>query len=443
MRLKTTQQMLLGQQARHFSRYLNRGQQAALDMKSDLSAYNQLPQQIARIVPGPEYPEKAMPNRDQVMKRKNSQYDLERIRTSAITRIEKERKYITGRIHAHKKLEQIRQDVAKIRNTEATAGLKTVSTGIIAPDIQIDDQFQLPYGAGFDKVIKKMAENIDSQKQSNNLAMDQLVMSLGYMDYRDALACNKYIIEAKRSGDYHQMARGRILQTAMARLKMNRRDELEREAHRKASAVATPGSEAYTNFSEDYKLNQLMDINPEVSELYRDTMTQIRLDKESDYNNLTRIHNRFDYFKDPDNMLNKQKSKYDLEDKAYNSDEDAITASEFSDPEEQLLYVRYKIMKNMNKNATEDTEKKAREIKLKYEKAVKDAKKGHSFEIPTLHIHEDIAQYNKIKVEREKLSKGLEQVIASLRLVHELKKLDIMRILSDNDPNLHESFTPF
>ena len=63
-------------------------------------------------------------------------------------------------------------------------------------------------------------------------------------------------------------------------------------------------------------------------------MTQIRLDKESDYNNLTRIHNRFDYFKDPVNMLNKQKSKYDLEDKAYNSDEDAITASEFSDPEE-------------------------------------------------------------------------------------------------------------
>lgn len=33
--------------------------------------------------------------------------------------------------------------------------------------------------------------------------MDELVLKLGYMDYRDALACNKYIIEAKRSGDYH------------------------------------------------------------------------------------------------------------------------------------------------------------------------------------------------------------------------------------------------
>ena len=33
--------------------------------------------------------------------------------------------------------------------------------------------------------------------------MDELVESLGYMDYRDALAANKYIMEAKRHGDYN------------------------------------------------------------------------------------------------------------------------------------------------------------------------------------------------------------------------------------------------
>ena len=69
----------------------------------------------------------------------------------------------------------------------------------------------LPYNAGFDDVIKKKAELIDSQKETNNKVMDDLVLKLGYMDYRDALACNKYILEAKRSGDYHQIARGRIL----------------------------------------------------------------------------------------------------------------------------------------------------------------------------------------------------------------------------------------
>lgn len=46
-------------------------------------------------------------------------------------------------------------------------------------------------------------------------------------------------------------------------------------------------------------------------------MTQLKLDKEKDYDNLTRIHDRFDYFKDPDNTYNKPKSQFDLEDKRY------------------------------------------------------------------------------------------------------------------------------
>ncbi len=44
---------------------------------------------------------------------------------------------------------------------------------------------------------------IDKQKFWNNRVMDELVKKLGYMDYRDALAANKYILEVKRHGDYH------------------------------------------------------------------------------------------------------------------------------------------------------------------------------------------------------------------------------------------------
>lgn len=58
---------------------------------------------------------------------------------------------------------------------------------------------------------------VDKQKFQNNQAMDELVQKLGYMDYRDALACNKYIIEAKRHGDYHQAARAKILSVAIAK----------------------------------------------------------------------------------------------------------------------------------------------------------------------------------------------------------------------------------
>ena len=75
------------------------------------------------------------------------------------------------------------------------------------PKLDIDDTFKLPYGYGFDQVIKKKIDMIDKQKFKNNKVMDELVEKLGYMDYRDALACNKYIIEAKKHGDYHQQAR--------------------------------------------------------------------------------------------------------------------------------------------------------------------------------------------------------------------------------------------
>jgi len=95
---------------------------------------------------------------------------------------------------------------------------------------QVDDQMNLPMGTEFDFIIKAKAEEIDNQKILNNTKMDELIEKLGYMDYRDALACNKYIIEAKRSGDYHQVARARILESAFSRMNNEKRSHITKEA---------------------------------------------------------------------------------------------------------------------------------------------------------------------------------------------------------------------
>jgi hypothetical protein len=50
------------------------------------------------------------------------------------------------------------------------------------------------------------------------------------MDYRDALACNKFIIEAKRHGDYHQTARAKILSVAIAKYNSLKRQEIDNKA---------------------------------------------------------------------------------------------------------------------------------------------------------------------------------------------------------------------
>ena len=55
-----------------------------------------------------------------------------------------------------------------------------------------------------------------------------------------------------------------------------------------------------------------MDNDPKVAEQYTDTVYSLKKDKEFDYDNLKRIHDRFDYFKDSDKMFNIPKSKYDL-----------------------------------------------------------------------------------------------------------------------------------
>jgi hypothetical protein len=124
--------------------------------------------------------------------------------------------------------------VSEIHNKEsvsdssaATSATDIKEKGIWADRLDYDDQFKLPYGVGYDHVIKKRTDMVNSQKVWNNKVMDELVNKLGYMDYRDALACNKYILEAKKHGDYHQQARAKILSVAMSKYNSQRRIEIE------------------------------------------------------------------------------------------------------------------------------------------------------------------------------------------------------------------------
>jgi pyridoxine/pyridoxamine 5'-phosphate oxidase len=47
-----------------------------------------------------------------------------------------------------------------------------------------------------------------------------------------------------------------------------------------------------------------MNNDPNVAEMYKDAIYTLKTDKEFDYDNLKRIHDRFDYLKDKDKMYN-------------------------------------------------------------------------------------------------------------------------------------------
>jgi len=179
---------------------------------------------------------------------------------------------------------------------------------------------------------------IDSQKKVNNKVMDKLVETLGYMDYRDALACNKYILEAKRSGDYHQMARARVLQVAISRLSNRKKKQVQDKIKTEIqnSAAETPmsrGSDEYRNKFDDLQLQEIMKTDPEMAEYYQDQLYNIKADKETDYNKILDIHDRFDYFRDPDKMARKIKNEeFDLKNEEPVTDQDLLS-TELSDPE--------------------------------------------------------------------------------------------------------------
>jgi hypothetical protein len=95
--------------------------------------------------------------------------------------------------------------------------------------------------------------------------MDELVKKLGYMDYRDALACNKYILEAKRSQDYGQQARGRVLQAALMRYSDLQRKEIDQEARTKVRDSQSGGDHDKV---QQAKLELLMQRDPTVASIY-------------------------------------------------------------------------------------------------------------------------------------------------------------------------------
>ena len=91
-------------------------------------------------------------------------------------------------------------------------------------------------------------------------------------------------------------------------------------------------------------MDLLMQDDPDLSSQYRQTVKDIRDEKEFDTDRINRIHDRFDYLKDEENLRNKLKNEiYDLTKRELPEDEVEMT-TEFSDEADEEFYYRYKAM---------------------------------------------------------------------------------------------------
>ena len=260
-----------------FARYYNRSQNMDQMYKFDMTSYAYKPELIYKIDPAPQYPDGPYPEKPQtVINRKKFSDSLEKFRDNTFAKRRQKERFMTGRLYSHLRHEELKQAVHEIHAKEKDDATASADMSLSDPNLvrekgvwvdrlEYDDQFKLPYGAGYDHVIKKRTDNVDKQKYWNNRVMDELVEKLGYMDFRDALACNKYILEVKRHGDYHQQARAKILSVAMSRYNALRRQDIELKTAAKGTAD-----------KEEAKLNVIMDEDPDMARLYRETYGDIK-----------------------------------------------------------------------------------------------------------------------------------------------------------------------
>lgn len=141
---------------------------------------------------------------------------------------------------------------------------------------------------------------------------------------------------------------------ALSKYNALKRQELDVKANQRAAQTQSNREEA--------KLNVIMDEDPDMARLYREAYGDVKADKESEYNEAARIHDKYAYLYDGKSQSKiKESSKYNLNEEKPNL-EDEILTTELSDEGLDLIYKRYKLMQWENADALRDLDEEAVEL---------------------------------------------------------------------------------
>lgn len=109
-----------------------------------------------------------------------------------------------------------------------------------------------------------------------------------------------------------------------------------------------------------------MNEDPDMSRLYREAYGDIKAEKEHDYNESKRIHDKYSYIFDGKSLKTKIPSdKYSLKTDE-NSINDEVFTTELSDEGLDLVYKRYKILQAENSDIMRDIDEEAKEFIQNY-----------------------------------------------------------------------------
>lgn len=191
-------------------------------------------------------------------------------------------------MHQWKKFEQEIEDRANrhIENADATIKTRRRSQTFKTTNISSDDLSKtesiiedpktgLLFGLGHDDYIRQRNKH-QEKLEASDLHLDELVNKLGYLDLRDFVALNKYILEAKNHKEYINQAKAQLLNTALK--KLNDYKRIEVNSHFKKIDQQTTNS----NEKKDKKVEYLLESVDGSKELFYKFYYKIKQFNESE-----------------------------------------------------------------------------------------------------------------------------------------------------------------
>lgn len=139
---------------------------------------------------------------------------------------------------------------SNVSNTEANdASIETT---------KIDEETGLMYGQGYDHLIRRSSRTRSEEEGDSYNKLTELVTKLGYLDLRDFVALNKYILEAKNHDNLVNQTKAKFLAVAMQRLSESKKEEVKKSfknIEEKFPEIKT--KEGRDNLKIDYMFNNI------------------------------------------------------------------------------------------------------------------------------------------------------------------------------------------
>ncbi len=180
------------------------------------------------------------------------------------------------RDNKHRQHAQKRVEVDKIH--KPFKYVRKDNSDLKVKETKIDETTGLMYGLGYDDIISEKvrnSENLDSVSDLN-----ELVNKLGYVDLKDYIALNKYILQAHNHNENINQTKSKILAIAMEKMSQIKNSEA-------LNHIKMIDSEGHNQKARDtLKLDYFFNNFPEIKKLFYTNYYELKSFKEMEENRL-------------------------------------------------------------------------------------------------------------------------------------------------------------